>query len=90
MAPELFRRLGGSVALLNIAPDGRNINDNCGALHPKSVAAEVVARGADIGITFDGDADRCMLAGPHGNVINGDAILLHLCARLENARAADR
>ena len=76
VAPELFRRLGGDVTLLNIAPDGRNINDNCGALHPKSVAAEVVARGADIGLTFDGDADRCMLAGPHGNVIDGDAILL--------------
>ena len=76
VAPELFRRLGGDVALLNVAPDGRNINDNCGALHPTSVAAEVVARGADLGISFDGDADRCMLAGPRGNVINGDAILL--------------
>ena len=76
VAPELFRRLGGDVTLLNIAPDGRNINDDCGALHPSAVAAEVVARGADIGLTFDGDADRCMLAGPHGNVINGDTILL--------------
>ena len=76
VAPELFRRLGGAVTLRNVAPDGRNINDNCGALHPKWVAGEVVVRGADIGLTFDGDADRCMLAGPHGNVINGDAILL--------------
>jgi phosphoglucosamine mutase len=76
VAPELFRRLGGQITLLNIAPDGRNINDNCGALHPQWVAGEVVARGADVGLTFDGDADRCMLAGPRGNVINGDAILL--------------
>jgi phosphoglucosamine mutase len=76
VAPELFRRLGGSAALLNIAPDGRNINDDCGALHPKFVAGEVTRRGADVGVTFDGDADRCMLAGPRGNVINGDAILL--------------
>jgi phosphoglucosamine mutase len=76
VAPELFRHLGGDVTLLNIAPDGRNINDNCGALHPKWVAGEVVARKADAGLTFDGDADRCMLAGAHGNVINGDAILL--------------
>ena len=76
VAPELFRRLGGHVTLLNMAPNGRNINDNCGALHPKWVAGEVTARGADAGVTFDGDADRCMLAGPHGNVINGDAILL--------------
>ncbi len=76
VAPELFGRLGGEVTLLNIEPDGRNINDGCGALHPKWVAAEVAARKADIGITFDGDADRCMLAGPDGQVINGDAILL--------------
>jgi phosphoglucosamine mutase len=76
VAPELFRRLGREVALLNIAPDGRNINDHCGALHPDWVAGEVASRGADLGVTFDGDADRCMLAGPRGNVINGDAILL--------------
>jgi phosphoglucosamine mutase len=76
VAPELFRRLGGDVTLLNISPDGRNINDGCGALHPQRVAAEVQARGAELGLTFDGDADRCMLAGAHGNVINGDAILL--------------
>jgi phosphoglucosamine mutase len=76
IAPELFRRLGGDVTLLNISPDGRNINDNCGALHPEWVAIEVQQRGADLGVTFDGDADRCMLAGANGKVINGDAILL--------------
>jgi phosphoglucosamine mutase len=62
--------------LLNIEPDGRNINAGCGALHPDYVAKEVKTRGASIGLTFDGDADRCMLAGAQGNVINGDAILL--------------
>jgi phosphoglucosamine mutase len=76
VAPELFRRLGGKVKLQNIAPDGRNINLNCGALHPANVAKEVEASGAALGLTFDGDADRCMLAGAHNNVINGDAILL--------------
>jgi phosphoglucosamine mutase len=76
VAPELFRRLGGEITLLNVTPDGHNINAGCGALHPKAVAAEVLARGADLGLTFDGDADRCMLAGAHNNVINGDAILL--------------
>jgi phosphoglucosamine mutase len=75
-APEIFRRLGGEVTLLNIKPDGRNINDHCGALHPDFVAAETASRGADVGLTFDGDADRCMLAGTHKNIINGDAILL--------------
>lgn len=76
VAPELFRRLGGEVTLLNIAPDGRNINGNCGALHPECVAQEVKKRGASVGLTFDGDADRCMLADANGKVINGDAILL--------------
>ena len=76
VAPAVFRRLGGDVTLLNIAPNGQNINDGCGALHPAYVAAEVSARRADVGLTFDGDADRCMLAGTHNNVINGDAILL--------------
>ena len=86
VAPELFRRLGGSgVTLLNIAPDGRNINLNCGALHPSYVAQEVKSRGADLGLTFDGDADRCMLAGSDNNVINGDAILL-MAARDLKAR----
>ena len=56
VAPELFQRLGGDVTLLNIQPDGRNINDKCGALHPEWVAGEVQARGADLGVTFDGDA----------------------------------
>jgi phosphoglucosamine mutase len=80
VAPELFRRLNrdgrANVTLLNVTPDGRNINASCGALHPNFVAAEVKERGATLGLTFDGDADRCMLAGSRGNVINGDAILL--------------
>ena len=76
VAPKVFAGLGGDVLFLNVAPDGRNINDHCGALHPKTVAAAVVERGAQLGITFDGDADRCLLAGASDNVINGDAILL--------------
>jgi phosphoglucosamine mutase len=84
IAPALFRRLGGDgVTLLNIAPDGHNINAECGALHPDCVAAEVVLRGSDIGLTFDGDADRCMLAGAKNNVINGDAILLMVARDLK-------
>jgi phosphoglucosamine mutase len=85
VAPQLFAALGGDVTLLNIHPDGRNINESCGALHPKTVAAEVAQRGAQLGLTFDGDADRCMAAGGGNNVINGDAILL-ICARDLKAR----
>ena len=79
VAPTLFHRLGGpeasSVTLINASPNGRNINDGCGALFPHHVAAEVAACGAALGISFDGDADRCMMAGARNNVINGDAIL---------------
>lgn len=71
-----FPEVQGNVELLHTTPDGRNINADCGALHPAHVAEEVQKRGAQIGLTFDGDADRCMLSGAHGNVINGDAILL--------------
>ncbi len=76
IAPTLFARLGGEYELLHVKPTGKNINEGCGALHPGHVAAEVVARGAQIGLTFDGDADRCMLADSKGRVVNGDAILL--------------
>jgi phosphoglucosamine mutase len=76
VAPHIFAKLGGDVTLLNVSPDGRNINDHCGALHPKAVAAETSRRRAQLGITFDGDADRCLFAGASNNVINGDAILL--------------
>jgi phosphoglucosamine mutase len=82
---ELHRRGGGDVTMLNVAPTGRNINADCGALYPKTVAAETAARGAQIGITFDGDADRCLFAGADNNVINGDAILL-MAARDLQAR----
>ncbi len=89
VAPKLFARLGAQIpaafALLNIAPDGRNINDECGALHPRWVAAEAQKHRATMGLTFDGDADRCMLTGAHGNVINGDGILL-MAARDLKAR----
>jgi phosphoglucosamine mutase len=76
IAPELFSSLGGDIRLTHISPNGRNINDHCGALFPQVVAAETKATGADIGVTFDGDADRALFADAHGRVVNGDAILL--------------
>ncbi|HEY6445342.1 MAG TPA: phosphoglucosamine mutase [Acidobacteriaceae bacterium] len=80
IAPELFAHLGGTIHLTHAAPDGRNINANCGALHPEAVAAETKNLKADLGVTFDGDADRAMFADAHGNVVNGDAVML-LAAR---------
>ena len=80
IAPELFERLGGKITLTHIYPDGRNINQDCGALHPEVVAAATRAAGADLGITFDGDADRVLFADRNGKVVNGDGVLL-LAAR---------
>ncbi|MGD0798934.1 MAG: phosphoglucosamine mutase [Acidobacteriaceae bacterium] len=84
IAPQLFAELnengGGEVILTHASPDGRNINERCGALHPEVVAAQVVAQNASMGITFDGDADRALFSDEHGRVVNGDAVLL-LAAR---------
>ncbi|QHN05053.1 phosphoglucosamine mutase [Granulicella sp. WH15] len=85
VAPQLFADLGGTVFITHSSPDGRNINEECGALHPEVVAAEVVYRKAGLGITFDGDADRALFSDEHGRVVNGDAVLL-LAARDLQAR----
>ena len=85
VAPQLFADLGGNVIVTHASPDGRNINQGCGALHPEVVASEVVRHKAAMGITFDGDADRALFADEHGNIVNGDAVLL-LAARDLHAR----
>ncbi len=76
IASELFSGLGGEIHLTHVTPNGRNINENCGALHPEVVARETKALGADLGITFDGDADRALFADAHGRVVNGDGVML--------------
>ena len=85
VAPQLFSDLAGEIVITHASPTGRNINEHCGALHPEVVAAEVVAQRAALGVTFDGDADRCLFADEHGRVVNGDAVLL-LAARDLQAR----
>ena len=80
VAPQLFESLQGTVDVTHASPNGRNINEHCGALHPEIVAAQVKVSGASMGITFDGDADRALFADENGNVVNGDAIML-ACAR---------
>ncbi len=80
VAPQLFADLGGRVTVTHASPNGRNINADCGALHPEVVAGEVIQHHADLGITFDGDADRVLFADETGKVVNGDAVLL-LAAR---------
>jgi len=75
VAPEVLRRLGADVTTLFDAPDGSNINEGCGALHPEVVASAVVEHRADAGLALDGDADRAMFADAYGNVIDGDQVL---------------
>ena len=74
-APEVLRRLGADVRPMFDRPDGRNINQDCGALHPEVVAAAVKESGADAGIAHDGDADRALFADAEGRVIDGDQVL---------------
>jgi phosphoglucosamine mutase len=83
LAPELFREAGAQVIAIDDQPNGRNINLNCGALHPGNVRAQVVEGGADAGVAFDGDADRAILIAPSGRVIDGDAMLLIAARRLQ-------
>jgi len=90
-APELFGALKIKTTFLNSAPDGQNINENCGALHPEAVARFVYESLAadkgrfDVGVTFDGDADRALFCDANGRVVNGDAVLL-LTARAMQSR----
>jgi phosphoglucosamine mutase len=87
VAPELFRQCGVEASLLHVSPDGRNINAGCGALHPEHVAAAVrdAAGAFECGITFDGDCDRALFSDEHGNVVDGDAVIL-VAARDMKAR----
>jgi phosphoglucosamine mutase len=86
-APELFGSLRVQATFTNVTPDGRNINEGCGALHPETMGKEVAASGRkfDLGVTFDGDADRALFCDAEGRVVNGDGVLL-LTARDMQAR----
>jgi len=86
-APELFRALKVATTFLHCAPDGQNINEGCGALHPETVARFVSENKGkfDLGVTFDGDADRVLFSDATGKVVNGDAVLL-LAAREMQSR----
>ena len=85
VAPALLSRLGADVTALNAEPDGVNINDGCGALHPEVVAEAVVQLGADAGVSHDGDADRALFASADGAVIDGDQVLAASAIALHEA-----
>ncbi|HEV3494882.1 MAG TPA: phosphoglucosamine mutase, partial [Actinomycetes bacterium] len=79
VAPGVLRGLGAQVAVLNDAPDGVNINHGCGSTHPEDLQQEVVARGAAVGLAFDGDADRVLAVDHTGQLVDGDQIIA-ICA----------
>ena len=75
LAPRLFERLGANVVAINDKPDGRNINRDCGSLHIEGLQQKVVSIGADLGVAFDGDADRSLFVDAEGRLVDGDATL---------------
>lgn len=79
-APELFGRFKAHTDFIHTQPDGVNINSRCGSTHLEDLSAQVVSGGYDIGVAFDGDADRCLLVDERGGVIDGDKVLA-VCAQ---------
>ena len=85
LAPLVFKDLAAQVIPLGTEPDGLNINQDCGSTKPQALQELVISSGADLGLAFDGDADRLIAVDEQGNVVDGDAIIL-ACARFLKAR----
>ncbi|HEX6968986.1 MAG TPA: phosphoglucosamine mutase [Micromonosporaceae bacterium] len=85
IAPEAFLRAGADVVCLNAEPDGLNINDGCGSTHLEQIKSAVVAHGADLGLAFDGDADRCLAVTAAGDEVDGDQIMAILALAMREA-----
>ncbi|MDI6852918.1 MAG: phosphoglucosamine mutase [Deltaproteobacteria bacterium] len=80
VAPAVFDELGAELITIGVRPNGKNINYKCGSTYPENVATLVKRHGADLGIAFDGDGDRCIMVDNRGNIVNGDHILA-VCAQ---------
>ena len=80
VAPHVFEELGAKVTKIGVDPDGRNINDGCGALHPGLMAEKVKQLGADIGLALDGDGDRLIVSDERGEIVDGDHVMA-ICAQ---------
>jgi len=86
VAPEVLEELGARVVTLGVDPDGENINQDSGALHPEHLQAAVRRSGAHVGIALDGDADRAILVDERGEIVDGDAVMALLATRLQERR----
>lgn len=84
LGPELFRALGADVVAMGVKPDGRNINAGCGSLYLEGLQGRVTAERAQLGVAFDGDADRAMFVSVTGRIINGDGVLLAVARHLKS------
>lgn len=84
VAPMAFESLGAEVIVIHDAPDGININNNCGSTHPESLQEAVLKNKADLGLAYDGDADRLIAVDEKGNIVDGDRILLLSAINLKN------
>ena len=82
VAPQVFEELGADVVPIGVTPNGRNINDHCGAMWPARMAEEVLRTGAALGVALDGDADRVILVDERGQIVDGDQIMALLGTRL--------
>ena len=87
VGPSVFRELGAKVIPLYNDPDGLNINENCGSTHPEQLQKAVIEHQADLGIAFDGDADRVVMVDKHGQLIDGDHILYILATQANHKPA---
>ena len=83
IATRIFDDLGAEVVALNIDPDGRNINRDCGALHPEEMVQKVIETRASLGVALDGDSDRSIFCDEDGNLLDGDHVLYVLARRFQ-------
>ncbi|RWX43360.1 phosphoglucosamine mutase [Candidatus Electrothrix aarhusensis] len=86
VAPHVFAELGAKVTCIGVEPDGKNINHNCGALHPEVMAEKVKQLGADIGLALDGDGDRLIVCDEKGAIVDGDHLMAICAADLASRR----
>ena len=87
VAPRVFKKLGISPSFIHCSPDGKNVNEACGAAHPDSLMKEVIRSKADLGIAFDGDGDRVIAVDGNGEVINGDQLIALFALQLKARNA---
>ena len=86
VAPIVFKELGANVIDINTSPNGKNINDRCGSTHPEMLQKSVVENKADLGLAYDGDADRLIAVDENGNIVDGDHIMILSAAYLKKKK----